>query len=86
MTNKINLAEIEQISSKEIDLYGPDCRSVLLSGAEALALVKAVRAAKQCEKDFMKVDDGFFTNLVPPQFMKVSKALSAFDWGDDDRP
>lgn len=42
---------------------------------ELRAARKVIDAAKKAEEAFMKIDDGFFHGLVPPEFAIVSMAL-----------
>lgn len=43
------------------------------------ALREVENAARNAEKDFMQVNDGFFKGLVPPHFLQVSLALDKLD-------
>lgn len=43
------------------------------------ALVSLIEAAKKMEGELRHVDDGFFTNLIPPEFFPVLTALKALE-------
>lgn len=41
--------------------------------------IAVAKAAEHAKKQFMAIDDGFFTGLVPPEFGGVCKALKELE-------
>ena len=48
----------------------------------ATGLQELWAACEQAKKDFMAINDGFFTGLVPPEFGPVAEALNRLAKGD----
>lgn len=54
------------------DAMWRDCLGVV---DDIYKLIDIAEAAQEAKNAFMEVDDGFYTGLLPPQFVKVSLAL-----------
>lgn len=60
---------------------GPDA-ALIAAAVNALAnLIRVAEAAQQVKRNFMAIDDGFYTGLVPPEFAPLLEPLAALEGG-----
>jgi hypothetical protein len=58
---------------------GDNTRFIALMGSVADEMLAVIEAAIQVKANFMAVNDGFYTGLVPPEFVPLLDPLKALD-------